>query len=197
MMVEVPLKCSCGKVKGTAYNVSPDNGTRVVCYCKSCQDFANSLENNKTTLNDHGGTDIFQITPAQVEITHGRAQLRCLRLSEKGTYRWYTDCCKTPVGNMAGPGLPFIGVVHTFMDDGDNRDKYLGPVKYSVMEKDASPKSNLPKAKISSNKFPPGLLLTIIPRMILNKIRGRNQPNAFFQPDGTPVSPPFIQPVQS
>lgn len=116
-----------------ALAVSPRNGCRVVCYCHDCQAFARFLSHPGTT-DAWGGTDIFQMAPGRVRITDGAAALSCVRLSDKGMYRWYCGKCKTPVGNSASPRTPFVGLIHTFMDhkaDGRARDEVLGrPVGY-------------------------------------------------------------------
>jgi hypothetical protein len=128
MATDIPLRCTCGELRGTALAVSPRNGCRVVCYCHDCQAFARFLAHPGTT-DAWGGTDIFQMAPASVRITKGADALRCLRLSDKGLYRWYCGECKTPVGNSVGPRTPFVGLIHTFMDhegDGRARDDVLG-----------------------------------------------------------------------
>ena len=89
-------------------DVSPSTGTRVICYCQSCQAFARFL-GGTGILDAHGGSDILQVSPSHVRITEGIDRLRSMRLTEKGLIRWYTDCCKTPVGNTIGGGFPFIG----------------------------------------------------------------------------------------
>ncbi|WP_085899406.1 DUF6151 family protein [Kiloniella majae] len=191
-MADIALECSCGKVKGVARNISPTTGRRVICYCGDCQNFAKKIGRADDVLNTHGGTDIFQITPSQVEITQGQDQLRYLKLSEKGIYRWYTNCCQTPAGNMVGPKLPFIGIVHNFMACGDDCEKVLGPVRYSVMEQGAikpqDTTKSMPSAEKSAGKFPIGLMIKIFARLFIDKIQGKNRPNAFFKSDGTPVS---------
>ncbi len=45
----------------------------------------------------------------------GMGAVQCLRLNNRGLYRWYIDCCRTPIGNTAGPRVPLIGVIHCFM----------------------------------------------------------------------------------
>ena len=197
-MADIGLECTCGKVKGVARNISPSTARRVICYCEDCQNFARKLNRADDVLNAFGGTEIFQITPSQVEITQGQDQLRYLKLSEKGIYRWYTDCCKTPAGNMIGPKLPFLGIVHTFMGKDNACDKSLGPVRYSVMEQGAikSPATSslvtssteMPKAESSAPKFPISLMIKIFARLFLDSLGGKNKPNAYFKPDGTPIS---------
>jgi hypothetical protein len=109
-------------------DVSPASGNRIVCYCDDCQAFARYL-GRTDVMNAAGGTDLFQVAPARVRITDGADALRCVRLSEKGLFRWYADCCKTPVGNTL-PRVPFVGLVGPIMDhegDGRSRDEVLGP----------------------------------------------------------------------
>ena len=128
--LDVPLRCRCGRVRGVASDVSPSSGFRFVCYCKDCQAFAHFLE-RPDVLDPAGGTDIFQMPPACVKLTAGTETVRCLRLSDKGVLRWYTDCCRTPIGNTAAsPRFPVVAVVHSFMihgGDGRSRDEVLGP----------------------------------------------------------------------
>ena len=127
-IVDLPLRCQCGRMRGVASNVSPSTGFRFVCYCKDCQAFARFLE-RADVLDPAGGTDIFQMPPGRVKLIAGTDALRCLRFSNR-VLRWYTDCCRTPIANTAtGPGFPVIGVVHSFMDheaDGRSRDELLG-----------------------------------------------------------------------
>ena len=132
MATDIPLRCSCGKLRGTALAVAPRAGCRVVCYCHDCQAYGRFLGRPGIT-DQWGGTDIFQMAPSKVRITSGAETLSCVRLSAKGMYRWYCGECKTPVGNTNGPRVPFVGLVHTFMDHGEGRtrDDLLGkPVGY-------------------------------------------------------------------
>ena len=109
-VVDLPLRCQCGRTRGVASNVSPSTGFRFVCYCKDCQAFARFLE-RADVLDPAGGTDIFQMPPGRVKLTAGTDALRCLRFSNK-VLRWYTDCCRTPIANTAArPHFPVIGVV--------------------------------------------------------------------------------------
>jgi hypothetical protein len=88
-----------------------------------------------------GGTDIFQMPPGRVKPTAGTEAVRSLRLSNKGVVRWYTDCCRTPIGNTAvSPRFPVIAVIHSFMvhqADGRSRDEVLGPPLCRIYERPA------------------------------------------------------------
>ena len=133
MSIPVPLRCDCGAVAGEI-TVSPGAGNHCVCFCDDCQAFAAAL-GREDVLDAWGGTDIYQTAPARLRITQGQDELRALRLNPKGLVRWYTACCKTPVGNMmATPRSPFVGVISRFIAlDAEARDKAVGPVTSHVM----------------------------------------------------------------
>jgi hypothetical protein len=123
----LPLRCRCGHVRGVANEVAPHSGFRFVCYCQDCQAFARFLE-QPDVLDTAGGTDIFHLPASRVKLKTGTDAVRCLHLSSK-VFRWYTDCCRTPIGNTAGPRFPVIGLIHSFMSldtDGRTRDEMLG-----------------------------------------------------------------------
>lgn len=129
MSTDIPLRCACGKLRGVALNVSPSSGTRTVCYCDDCQAFARFL-GREDVMDEWSGTDVFQTNPGRVRIYEDDKALACMRLSEKGMHRWYCAACKTPVGNTLGPNVPFVGLVHAFIDLdrlGVSRDDALGP----------------------------------------------------------------------
>jgi hypothetical protein len=137
--VDVPLRCRCGRVSGVARHVSPSAGFRFVCYCEDCQTFARFL-GRLDVLDPAGGTDIFQMPPARIGVITGADAVRCLRLSDRGVLRWYTDCCRTPIGNTAGPRFPVIGLIHSFMDhEADNRPRaaVLGPPLCRIYDRSA------------------------------------------------------------
>ena len=115
MSQDVPLRCDCGQVRAVARGLSPSKGNRLVCYCNDCQAFAFYLDRAVDVLDEHGGTDIFQVAPCRIEILDGADQLRCIRLKERGLLRWFTACCRTPVGNTLGSiQSPFVGVILRF-----------------------------------------------------------------------------------
>ncbi len=136
MSTDIPLRCSCGALRGTIREVAPERGNRVVCYCNDCQAFAHYLGRADEVLNARGGTDVFQLSQAQVEISEGNNHLACMRLTPKGLTRWYAACCNTPIGNtLAKSTFPFIGVIHNCTDHethGQPRDVALGPVRGHV-----------------------------------------------------------------
>lgn len=112
MSKNATLSCRCGEVRGLVASVSPHTVNRVVCYCDDCQAFLHHL-GRAELLDAHGGTDIIQIAPASLSFVQGEKRIVGLRLGPKGLSRWYTSCCRTPVGNTVGPAIPFVGIVAT------------------------------------------------------------------------------------
>jgi hypothetical protein len=142
-------------------------------------------------LDEFGGSDIVQLTPAQVTIDQGMDQLRCLRLTPKGLYRWYADCCKTPIANTVSPGFPFVGLMHNALIINGPLDGCLGPVNFYVQGKSAkAPRAN---QKVHAG-FPVSWFLASAPWMIWGKIRGKHKPSPFFDADGKPpIKPEVLQ----
>jgi hypothetical protein len=88
-----------------------------VCYCDDCQAFAHFLGRADEILDEHGGTDIFQMSQGCLEFNQGYDRLACVNLTGKSTLRWYADCCKTPLGNtLASTMIPFLGLILVIAD---------------------------------------------------------------------------------
>src|SRR5690606_7428174 len=118
MNQDLELRCRCGNVHGWLRDVSPRTVNRVVCYCDDCQAFLHHLGRNDL-LDAQGGTDIVQVSPASFELDRGTENVMGVRLGPKGLYRWYAGCCKTPLGNMTTPSIPFVGITHELFGDLD------------------------------------------------------------------------------
>jgi hypothetical protein len=172
-----PLRCRCGLVRGVANDVAPYAGFRFVCYCQDCQAFARFLE-RPDVLDTAGGTDIYQMPAGRVKLTAGTDAVRCLHFSSK-VYRWYTDCCRTPIGNTAGPRFPMVGLIHSFMSydaDGRSRDEVLGAPLCRIYERSAS-------GPLPPNSPPPpafSLFAIRASRLLGWWVRGLGRPNPFF-----------------
>ena len=160
----------------------------MVCCCDDCQNFVRYLKQENSAVDKFGGTKIYQTSQSQLTIHEGLNQLKSLRLSEKGTLRWYAGCCNTPIGNSINASMPFIGVIHSFIDAKDQADK-LGSVRAYVQTQHAIGQPDYPH---SAEKFPIGITLRIIRKMLVWKIRGMHKPTMFFDSDGRPVSTPVI-----
>jgi Family of unknown function (DUF6151) len=187
---DIPLRCRCGHVRGIASEVAPYGGFRFICYCQDCQTFARLLE-RQDVLDSGGGTDIFQMPTGRMKLTAGKDALRCLQFSRQ-VFRWYTDCCRTPIGNTAGPRFPMIGVIHSLMRhdaDGRSRDEALGAPLCRIFERSAT-------APLPPNVPAPVSLSQLALRgskLLSWWLRGLGRPNPFFdERTGAPRSAPRI-----
>ncbi len=188
---DLPLRCRCGHVRGVARDVAPSAGFRFICYCRDCQAFARFLE-RPDVLDAAGGTDIFHMPTGRVSLTAGTEAVRCLRFSQK-VLRWYTECCRTPIGNTAAiPRFPIVGLIHAFMDhaaDGRSREAALGPPVCRLFERSAS-------GPLAPNApAPPSLGLFARRASVLLGwwLRGLGRPNPFFDAQtGAPLSAPRL-----
>src|SRR5215469_2885037 len=162
------LRCRCSRVRGVASEVAPYAGFRFVCYCRDCQAFARFLE-RPDVLDAAGGTEIFQMPTGRVKFTAGVDAVRCLRFSTN-VFRWYTDCCRTPIGNTAGPRFPVVGLT---------RDEVLGPPLCLIYERSAI--GPLPP----NAPAPPSLSIFALraARILGWWLRGLGRPTPFFDDD--------------
>jgi hypothetical protein len=153
----------------------------VVCYCGDCQAFAHFLGRAAEVLDPHGGTEIFQTSPARVEITQGRERLACMRLTPKGLLRWYAGCCNTPIGNtLITRAVPFVGLIQLQAYSGPamrSRDASLGRVRAHVNTGAAKPDAGGQKVRTS------GVLPSILrfAGLVLQaRLRGDHKRSPFF-----------------
>ena len=188
---DLPLRCRCGHVRGVANEVSPSSGFRFVCYCNDCQAFARFLD-RADVLDAAGGTDIFQMPPGRVKLAAGADAVRCLRFSGK-VFRWYADCCRTPIANTAAaPRFPVLGLVYSFMSDeaeGRSRDEVIGPPLCRIYERSAI-------APLPPNAPPPpsfGMFAHRGSKLLGWWLRGLGRPNPFFDDQtNVPLSAPRV-----
>ncbi len=191
MTTDVPIRCSCGSLRGVARSVSRRSGNRLVCYCDDCQSFAEFLGRADEILDTHGGTDIFQMSPARLEITEGGNRLACVRLTPKGLFRWYADCCKTPIGNtLPTRQVPVIGLIHSCMNtEGKSRDETLGPVRAGVNGRYATGD----RTEINAHDRAPLSVLFRMSRKLLGwRLRGDHNRSPFFDNTGAPTVVPRV-----
>ncbi len=122
----IAIRCQCGNVRG---EVDLERAyTRATCYCKDCQAYSRYLR-RPDMVNRCGGTDIVPMSPAGVQIKSGQEHVACMSLSDSGRLRWYTACCRTPLGNTPrSPNIAYVGVITTCFDaDPDIVDAVLRP----------------------------------------------------------------------
>jgi hypothetical protein len=109
-----PIRCRCGTVRGEVEPGGTSN--RIVCYCTDCRAFARFV-GAEGVLDAQGGTEIIQVAQSRLSFSHGLDRLAAVRLSGRGMVRWYSACCKTPIGNtMADPKMAFVGLIHVVLD---------------------------------------------------------------------------------
>jgi len=186
---DLPLRCRCGHVRGIANEVTPRSGFRFVCYCRDCQAFARFLQ-RPDVLDQAGGTDIFHMPAGHLKLTVGTDALRCLHFSAR-VFRWYADCCKTPIANTAGPRFPVVGLIHSFIShdvDGRSRDQVLGAPLCRLFENSAV-------GPLPPNAPPPrslGLVARRGPTLLGWWLRGLGRPHPFFDHTNAPLSTPRV-----
>jgi len=193
-MADLQIGCSCGAVAGHVVGLSRRSGNRVVCYCDDCQAFACHLGHPERVLDAHGGTDIVQTSAARVRFEQGSDRLACLRLSPKGLLRWYASCCATAIGNtLATPALPFVGLVHSCLDDaadGTPRDEVLGPIRGRAFLKFATGDAAALRATKGSMI---AMVLHFGRIMVVARLRGDQKRSPFFEErSGDPVAAPRV-----
>ena len=193
MSANLAIRCQCGCVVGRATDLSPNAGRRVVCYCDDCQAFADQLGQREAVLDSNGGTEIFQMSPAALTVSRGLDRLACLKLTPRGPLRWYTDCCKTPIGNTPSTHkLPFVGLilacVHTA---GHSLDQVLGPVRARVMVRHAiGDVGTLPNAHAG---FSLSHIAGISWKIFTWRMQRDHERSLFFDPEtGEPITSPLI-----
>jgi hypothetical protein len=189
MSTEVPLGCKCGKVRGVATEVSPASTNRVVCYCADCQAFARFLHRSDV-LDPLGGTDVVHMAQCRVRLTEGESAIRSMRLSSKGLFRWYTDCCRTPVANTIGARVPVVGVIHAFTAvDAAARDQAFGGPRAFL--NGASAIGGMPAHTDAS---PPFRMIAHLGRLALGWwVTGKRAPSPLFDAKtGKPRSEPHV-----
>jgi hypothetical protein len=178
---EVQLGCRCGEVKGRVVNAAPHTVNRVICYCDDCQAFLHHL-GRAELLDEHGGSDIVQVAPATLSFHAGADRIAGVRLSPKGLYRWYASCCKTPMGNTVGPGLPFVGIgANVFQAPDEVFGKPIGGFlgKFAI--------GTPPPGATGLNL---GLIARALRIMLGWKLRGRTWPHPFFDRETRAPRPP-------
>lgn len=194
MSGDLTIRCACGTVRGVVHDLPRRETNRVVCYCDDCQAFAHYL-GRAEVLDAHGGTEAVQMSPAYLEIAEGADELRAMRLTPKGLLRWYTGCCRTPVGNtLATAGLPFLSLVTACVEGGagqDALDLAIGPIRGRVFGRYAKgDTSGLDKLYFG----PPLWMMVRLGGLMLKwRLRGDHRNTPFFdEATRAPVAEPHV-----
>lgn len=182
-----PLRCQCGAVQGTIAN--PRSSNHAICYCRDCQAFAHYLGKPNEILDARSGSDIVQTQPKNLTFAQGSEQLACIRLTPKGLLRWYSRCCRTPIGNtLATPKLSFIGLLHSCLaEDAGSVESSFGPVTAWVHTEGAR---GDPKPKVQGLGRSVWWFLRTAARA---RVSGEYRQTPLFRPDtGAPVAVPYV-----
>jgi hypothetical protein len=112
-------------------------------------------------------------------------------LSRK-VFRWYTDCCRTPIANNAtGPRFPVVALIHSFMDPGSesrSRNEMLGPLCRIYERTAIGPLPPTAPSRVSFEAFARRAL-----KVLGWWLRGLARPNPFFDDrTGAPRSVPCV-----
>lgn len=192
MRDQISLQCRCGNVQGKLSGLAHSQSKRIACLCDDCQTFAHYLGRAGDVLTPDGGTDIYPAYPTQVTFTQGHEHLKCLRLSPKGLFRWYADCCKTPIANCPKSSkVPYVGVIHSIIRpevDGTTADAALGPLEARIMGKYGI----RPLQPGTYQTAYPGIIFMALRLMATGWIKGQQHPSPFYEENGQPRAEPYI-----
>ncbi len=86
-----------------------------------------------------------------------------------------------------GPGVPFIGLIHNFMDNASKRDEELGKSRGHIQTKFARKE---PPTPLKGSSFK--IILRSFSKLLVWKVKGLNKPSAFFDDNGKPLAKPNI-----
>ncbi len=185
---ELTLLCRCGAVRGVARDVTPSSTNHCFCYCDDCQAFAHYLGRADDVLDAHGGSEIVQMSQANLRFTAGSDKIAAIRLTDQGLVRWFASCCREPIGNtMATSALPFVGVLRGFIDApqaalGSIRGR--GWAKSAKGGRDAVPKDGLPDVL---------MVARVMFKLAGWRLRGDHKRSPFFDAaTGKPLAEPRV-----
>jgi hypothetical protein len=106
--------CKCGKV---ALTIESPSALRLVCYCKDCRGYYNTLNEQAHShkheeaalLDKWGGVDYTQIYPSEISVKQGQEYLKTCLIREKSPIRRvYASCCDTPLLSIGGSGAALL-----------------------------------------------------------------------------------------
>lgn len=114
--IKANIQCHCGKVKGI---IDSPSALRLVCYCKDCRGYYNTLntlaakmnlpEPTPAKLDAFGGADFTQIYPSEIKILEGGDQLETRKIRKKSPiHRTFANCCYTPLFSTGGTGAALL-----------------------------------------------------------------------------------------
>lgn len=193
MRGDLPVRCTCGAVRGRAVDMHPGAVNHMVCHCRGCRGFAAHMQREVQMLDTHGGVEIFQLSPAALVIEQGIEHIGCIRMTPKGALRWHTRCCRTPIASgLDTRSVPFLSL-HPVCIDREALpaplDDYLGPIRVRA-------NGRFPRDQIKALRAGIGALLPMLFRyagMCLKwVIRGEHRRSPFFDRE---TAKPIVEPT--
>jgi hypothetical protein len=178
------FNCECGSVEGEILRPDEAVGLRFVCMCKDCQRYAQFLGKTEQTLDKNGGTEVVAVFPKLLTLTRGLENLRGIRLTpETGTFRWFANCCRSPIANSLSSKAGYIGLITKRLSLADRES--LGPVCVR-----ANGKSGVPPLPPGTSKgFPLKWLFVTIRQICRMHFNRWQRPNPFFDEMDRPLAP--------
>lgn len=186
MSGDLSFACQCSAVRGVVRDASPDQGNRVVCYCKDCQALARLCAAEDRVLNAHGGTDLYQSRCARMELHAGADKLACVHLTEEATLRWHTTCCRTPMFNSYSNGrVPYVTTLLGNCDHEQCGTLLGAPLGHLFVEEASSAPGDVPRMTMFN------LMRRFLGRMVKDLLSGDHRRSALFDAKTlAPISPP-------
>lgn len=186
--MSMEIQCECGQFKAELTRFPKNTPGRFTCYCDDCQAFLHFIKREEL-LDQNGGSEIIPAYPADFKITSGINVLKCVRLSPKGMYRFYTSCCSYPVANT-DPVRPWVGIMSGMYKakNPDILDQQLGPNKISFM------------GQFAKGTPPPGTpdkidfkgIVAVLPFLVKGKLLKKAKPSPFFDNGECIVTPKVL-----
>ncbi len=183
--MDLKFQCKCGQVTGTLKNLKPSGVNRVVCYCRFCQAYEQHLSGAKQK--DQPGSDLFQMSPRDIQFEQGFEWVHAIKLTDKGPLRYYAKCCNTPLVNgLQNMKVPFTGVaidcVPQLLEESQSLLSF-GPIRARVNTHGAQQKA-LPKSD-NASKY---RMFAHLARLMFGWwLRGDAKRSPFINAQGQPV----------
>ena len=174
------ISCDCGIFQGEITDCTL--GVRATCYCKDCQMFAAYLGKTDDVLDQVGGTEVVGLRHSTIRFINGAENIKCISLGSKGLLRWYTDCCKTAIGNTPRNfKVSHIGLIHNCIrGTSSDFEKSFGSVKLRVNTESA-------KKPIKAKKPSLGIVFHYLLSITKEFVFSRYKLSPFFNESGEPL----------
>jgi hypothetical protein len=178
------FSCECGLVAGEISNSDELVGLRFSCMCKDCQNYAHFLGKADQVLDKSGGTEVVAVFPKLIAFTKGFENIRGNKLTtESGTFRWFSQCCKSPIANSMSSKAGYIGLYTQRLSLADRES--LGPICVRANGESGIP----PLPPGTSQKFPLKWAFVTIRQIFRGRLKGLMRPNPFFDSQDLPLAP--------